>query len=125
MPTRKQLQEILKDISHEQYAVCIPLNKTSYSDHESNQIQLQVMIAFYTLPIIDKVLCKLNASPANINIATFKQYLRDAYNSRTKAEPYQKQALMSMYTKTTHLTKIGKNQATKLLLECTKEAYNV
>lgn len=125
MPTRNQLHKILVDITDSPYAQCIPLGKPNYSNHEANQIQLQTLISFHSLLLVDYVLCKLNASPTNININTLYDYLRDGYQQRTEPQPYQKDTFMRMFNKTKGRTTIGRVQAISLLLECIKEAYDV
>lgn len=125
MPSRKELRAVLTAITTESFASAIPLNKTNYSEAEANQIQMQALVSYHDLIFVDEVLAKVNASTTNLNITLLYEYMRYAYQQRTKAEPTQKAIFMLVFDKTKGTSTIGRNQAISVLLKSIKEMLNV
>ena len=125
MPSRKELRETLTSITHESYASGVPLNKTSYKDAEANQIQLQALISYHELMFVDELLSKLNASTTNINIKTYRSYMRDLYSANKMYHTrYNRELAISISKFLEAKTSLGRNQAIELLLGTAKDLLN-
>ena len=125
MPSRKELRAVLTAITTESFASAVALNKTNYSEAEANQIQMQALVSYHDLIYVDEVLAKVNASTTNLNITLLYEYMRYAYQQRTKAEPTQKAIFMYVFDSTKGTYTIGRNQAIGKLLVAVKETLNV
>ena len=125
MPSRKELRETLTSITHESFISGIPLTKTSYKDAEANQIQLQALISYHELMFVEELLSKLNASTTNINIKTYRSYMRDLYSANKMYHTrYNRELAISISKYLEAKTSLGRNQAIELLLSTTKDLLN-
>ena len=125
MPSRKELRETLTSITHESLVSGIPLTKSSYKDAEANQIQLQALISYHELMFVDELLSKLNASTTNINIKTYRSYMRDLYSANKMYHTrYNRELAISISKYLEAKTSLGRNQAIELLLSTTKGLLN-
>ena len=121
MPTRKELKELIKASTCTSFMEGVPLNKTAYSTHDANEVQLQAVSSYHGLMQVDEILCKLNAATTNISSTALRAVMRSVYMQTNYHNEQTFNLVCLINTKLGERTTIGRNQAIHLLLEATLE----
>ena len=117
MPSRKELRATITTSTHESFMSGIPLAKTNYTDAEANRIHLQALISYHELMYIDELLAKINASPTNMSIETYRSYMRDLYSENNLYHTrFNRNVAITISKHLEAKTSLGRNQAIELLL---------
>lgn len=123
MPSNNQLRAYIAQLTDENFAKEVLLNKTSFKPTEANRIILRALVSYYDLPLIDELLAKVLNSTTNMPTESVRQFMRTLWDNKSLRTTNQRTIVIMVHSKLVG-NSIGRNQAIEIILNATQEVVN-
>lgn len=123
MPSNNQLRAVIAQLTDENFAKEVLLNKTSFKPTEANKIILRALVSYYELPLVDELLAKVLNSTTNMPTESVRQFMRTLWDNKSLRTTNQRTIFMIVHSKLVG-NSIGRNQAIEIILNATQEVVN-
>lgn len=123
MPSNNQLRAVIAQLTDENFAKEVLLNKTSFKQPEANKIILRALVSYYDLPLVDELLARVLNSTTNMPTESVRQFMRTLWDNKSLRTTNQRTIFMMIHSKLVG-NSIGRNQAIEIILNATQEVVN-
>lgn len=123
MPSNNQLRAVIAQLTDENFAKEVLLNKPSFKQPEANKIILRALVSYYDLPLVDELLARVLNSTTNMPTESVRQFMRTLWDNKSLRTTNQRTIFMMIHSKLVG-NSIGRNQAIEIILNATQEVVN-